>query len=240
MKKVFNNIKEFMGNKRKRALVSLLFWIIFFVIVITMIGKPPRNYSNNASNKASNISNISGNGINNYKNIKSYEFNVLLDITINSINNKYDIKGTYFDNKQYFIINNKEYYSSNNKVYYVDNSINKLLMINSNNYELYGILDLNILLKDNLYTMVNSSDLDSKTSYKDGTTIIRYNYNTSDSRQVVISTKEKDGLISSIQLDYSKYFINRYQKYIITYELTNHDNILEYNNKYGEYVVEGE
>lgn len=239
MKKIINNIKEFMGNKRKKALVSLLFWILFFAIVIMMIGKPPSYTPNNKSNTVEKKNNQ--NGIDNFKNIKSFEYTYTIDILENNSPKKYIIKGTYFDNKEYFNMNNREYYSSDNKVYYVDNNSKKLLNLNSNNYELFNIFDINLLLKDGIYSTISFSNVDTKTSYKDGTTIIKYIYTNYNNKEVIITIKEKDGIINNIELDYSKYYdINKYQKFIITCELTNHDNILEYNNKYDGYIIEGE
>lgn len=234
--------KEIKSNKRKKALFSLAFWFIFIFVITRMIGKPPADYYVTSTEKKSNVVDDSKSGKDNLNKSKSFEYEYKINYNYNNKDYSYTIIGTFYEDKNYFELNNRNYYEKDNKIYLVDED-NKMLKLITKEIKgkYFGVINIDLLLKKGLYTIIDSSVEESRTSYKDGTTLINYTYVTSDNKKLLISTTEDNGIISNIDLDFKNYNTDKkYASYKVNILLKNINNIASYNKSYDEYKVEGE
>lgn len=235
MKKYLEYIKEIRKDKRKSALASLVIWILFFVLVISCVGRTPKDITIKTDTEEKEE--IITNSLDNYKNMNSYDVSYLVETNVNN----YTINGTYYGEKNYYIYDNNNYYLENDILYYVDNINMQLKKLNIDNNSVFSIIDIKLLTKDSLHTIITSSEEESKTSYKDGKVVKNYIYTTSDNRKMYITTTEKDNIINKIIIDYKEYFNTNYTILKVTCDYQNINNILEYNKDYTKYhKVEGE
>jgi hypothetical protein len=242
MGKIKDFFKEISSNKRKKAIFSLAFWIIFIFVITRMIGKPPSNIPINNSNNKSNVVDNSKSGKDNFNKSNSFEFDYKINYIFNKKNYSFNIVGTFYDDRNYFEFNNNKYYEKEGKIYIVNEEGKSLKQINKNQISKYfGVIDIQLLLKSSLYTIIDSSVEESKTSYRDGSTLINYTYKTSDNKKIILSTTEDNGIINNIELDFKNYYTNKkYDLYKVTCILKNINNIAEYNKNYDTYKIEGE
>lgn len=233
MKKYLEYIKEIRKDKRKSALASLGIWILFFVLVISCVGKAPKEITIRTDKEEEIITNP----LDNFKNMKSYDVSYLVETNVNN----YTINSTYHGGNNYYIYDNNNYYLENDILYYVDNINMQLKKFNIDNNSVFGIIDIKLLTKDSLHTIITSSEEESKTSYKDGKVVKNYIYTTSDNRKMYITTTEIDNTINKIVIDYKEYFNTSYAILKVTCDYQNINNILEYDKDYTKYhKVEGE
>lgn len=231
MKNFFEIVRGIYHNKQKRAIFSLVVWFLFFVIVFALIGKPPKEVPITYYEKES-VGNIA---LKNYKNMKSFEVNYKVEINQNNKIDTYTITGTYFNDKYYLTNQEINLYSKEGNVYVVDDNLKEITPYTNTLNDFYRV-DLQILLKDNLYTIITSSEEESKTNYKDGTKTTNYKYSTSDGKTILISVNEYNNIINSIELDFTNYYSYEY-KVSITYK--NIDNITEFEKSYDDYTIKG-
>lgn len=240
MKKYIEIFKEVRGNKRKKALFSLILWFVFFLMLFALIGRPPENLTvNDYSTKNSNSITSTGSSINNYNLMENFEFSYLIEITENNVSDVYKVNGTYYDGKYYFTIDNINYYLDNNVVYIVneiDKQLQEFSSIDTKN--ILNRFDVTLLTKSSIYTMITSSEEETKTSYKDGTIVKSYIYTNHDSTTVNITTTEYSDILNNVTLDYTNYFKNaNYQAFKVTCNYQNINNIVEYNKDYSNYTI---
>lgn len=235
MKKYLEYIKEIRKDKRKSAITSLVLWVLFFVVIISLAGGTPKDITIRTSDEDTKESLKTS--IDNYKDMNSYDVNYLVETNVNN----YTLNSTYYDGKNYYIYNTDNYYLDNDVLYYVDNTNKQLKKININNNSVFDIIDIKLLTKESLYTIITSSEEESKTSYKDGKIVRNYIYTTSDNRKMYITTTEINNTINTIVIDYKEYFNTGYTILKVTCNYQNINDILEYNKDYTNYqIIEGE
>lgn len=92
--------KEMRADPKLRPITSLIFWLIFFVILIVFVRSLPDNSNYNAS---SNVNEI----------VSNYKFTYT--------NNNLTVFGESYDDKLDFVIGNSHYYYNGESVYFVKN-----------------------------------------------------------------------------------------------------------------------
>ena len=235
MKKYLEYIKVIRKDKRKRAIAGLVFWFIFFLVIIPIIGRVPKDITIKSYDGV-NDKEVIKESIDSYKIMNSYNVEYLVEIN----ENNYTINGTYYNEKNYYVYDSNNYYLYNEKLYYVDDINKQLKKVNVDN-NVFNIIDINLLTKDSLHTFITSSEEESKTSYKDGKVVRNYVYTTSDNRKMYITTTEIDNMINMIVIDYRDYLKTSYTIFKVTCNYQNINNILEYNKDYANYkIFEGE
>ncbi len=246
IKKIIDFIKDVYGNKRKRAIAGIIFWLGFMAVVLSMVKVPPsyRNNTPNSSSNASNINKTSDSALNVFNQMTSFEYNYLVEITDNNIEYKYVIKGTYYDDKYYFEINNDSYYGVNNEFYYVDSNSKTLKLVDKkDNESIFSKMDLEFLSKNSMFNIITSSEKKSETIYKDGNTVKKYAYIDHANRKINIVSTENNGIINNIVFDYIGYVnSSRFQLYKATCDFENINNIESFDKNYDDYTIikEGE
>ena len=241
MKKIKEFLKEVRSDKRKKGLFSLGLWFLFFVFVFLLLGNPRDSYENYYKQQSKleeeDVNNtkvqLLENSLENYNNMSNYEFSYNIDISINNINKTHILTGTFYDNKYYLEMNNIKYYIDGNNIYIVDINNKLLKKISKFNVD---ILDISTILKDNLYTMIKSSEEISSKSYVDKSIVREYLYKNYNNKTINISFTEKDKLINKVIVDYKNYF-DSYQNFMVTINFDNINNINEYTVNYDDYTI---
>ena len=238
MKKLIEKYNNIFDTKRKKALLRLGFWVIFFIIVVNLIGRPPKNFSSQVIKDESSSKNLSSNSIDNFKNMDNFEFSYEIVLKKNDAVKTIVLDGTYFDKKYYFNMDNKKYYGLDGIIYYVNEETKQLTDVKGIlNNGIFNIIDINILFKDSLYTIIDSSSIDSTTSYKDGTEINKYTFVTSDNKKIIIASNSSGKLINTIELDLTNYIDIKYDSVKVNCNYKNINNISDYKINYDEYQV---
>lgn len=243
MKEFKNFIGDMLHDKRKKAIVSLGLWFIFFVIVFLLIGG--RNAIPKEINYASHINSNTNTSspTENYKVMDNFEFNYIIEIKENNLTDTYNLKGTYYNNKYYFDLLNNKYLIDNNTIYIIDEVNRQLKEVDKTNPKsLFSRFDLRILMRDSIHTFISSSTEKNSTVYKDGTKLITYVYQNYENKTIDLTVSIKDNIINSISINFNNYFGNKYQSLNVNITYQNINNIMEYSNNYEGYklVREGE
>lgn len=147
-----NNIIEIFKNPKKKALVQLAFYAVFFAFVFIVLGisNSNNNYTNNyQDNNIDNVLNTDNDKINSYSYVISIDDEVIM--------------GTYFNDTSIFTYKDNNYYIENNLVYAINNDSYYLSHIE---YDIVKILNINELIE-------NREEY-STTTYKDGKKISNY------------------------------------------------------------------
>ena len=243
MKEFKEFIKDAIHDKRKKAILSLVLWFLFFVVVFLLMGGrntiPKEIHYQYSSNSNTN----STSPIENYKNMENFEFNYIVEIIENNSTNTYNITGTYYENKYYFELLNSKYLIDNNTIYIVDEINKQLKEIDKNDPKsIFSLFDIRILNKDSIYTFITSSTEEDSTIYKDKTKSITYLYKNYENKTIDLIVSVKENMINSITLKFNNYFGDKYQLFKVSINYKNINNIVEYNKNYDEYklVREGE
>lgn len=243
MKEFKNFIGDMLHDKRKKAIVSLGLWFIFFVIVFLLIGG--RNAIPKEINYVSHINSNTNTSspTENYKGMDTFEFNYIIEIKENNLTDTYNLKGTYYNNKYYFDLLNNKYLIDNNNIYIIDEVNRQLKEVDKTNPKsLFSRFDIRILMRDSIYTFISSSTEKNSTLYKDGTKLITYIYQNYENKTIDLTVSSKDNIINSISINFNNYFGNKYQSLKVNITYQNINNIMEYSNNYEGYklVREGE
>lgn len=243
MKNLIEKYNNIFDTKRKKALLKLGFWIVFFIVVLSMVGRPPKNIPLVSNNSNKNEVKLSSSSIENFKNMDNYEFTYSIEFIKNNVVKTYNIDGTYYNKKYYFIMDNKNYYIDNDVVYLVNDDNKQLNNVkNVFNSGLFNIMNINILSKDTLSTIIESSTEDSTTSYKDETEVKKYTYVTSDNKKISITSNASGKIINNMLLDLTNYLDIKYDSVKVTCNYKNINNISEFKTNYDSYQIikEGE
>ena len=196
MKKVIEFIKELKKKPYGKGVLFFGFYLIFFIIVFIIIGIG----GSNKTKKYENTSNFNTKYLENYN--YSFEYKVVLDNnTYSYIGNKNnDIFNYTYDGKNYYNSKDKSYIKEEEKE--VDNPI-----------KFYSLFDKSIMDK-----IINSSYIESKTTYDNGTIV----YNlliSSNTLNKLLNDKDTDveEIPNKIKVSISNGFINE-----INYDLNSY------------------
>lgn len=226
IKNIIKTIKEMSKNPRKKALLELGAWLLFFLIsyiIIILIPHPTPTYKSSSNeNKIDSLTK--------YSTRKSYEY----EITFTYLDNEEKIIGTYFDNNYYFTYLEEEYYAPLETIYKVDNITQTLILDNSFLVTL-SVLELS---NDKVKEMIDSSKIVEEKEYKDGKRITTYEC-IKEEKNITLTFTESDSEIIEVIVDYSDYY-ELYPNLQVKLEYSEINNLTSY-SKYLDYqVVEGE
>ena len=147
-------IKELLKDPKKKALIQLGLYAIFFIIVFILLNGESSTITDSPTIEEPNTS------IEAYTDMTSYNYKV----TYTNINKIDIIEGTYYNNTSLFTYNNLKYY-------YEDS----LYIIDNDSYYLSNIeYNISKIFNKNLYFIINELEEESKTTYKDGTVVTNY------------------------------------------------------------------
>lgn len=227
MKEKIKRIKEMAKNPRKKALLQLGAWILFFfisyIIIILLPHPTPKYESPSSSNSVDSISQ--------FQEMNNFEY----AYTFSYQGKQEQIVGTYFDEKYYFTYLGKEYYSALENIYQV-NSINKTFIPVDNFIINLSLKELSV---DSLTQFMKDGKLLEEKEYKDGKKVSNYEY-IKDEKKIIITAVEKDKYIRELSLDLKEYMSNEtiiYDNFQVTLELNEINNLSSYNKNYLDYQV---
>ena len=208
-KNKLKDIKEFLSDKKNKAIVKLIIYLIFFIFVIIYIRV--MNYrANNYTKKIDpdeiiELPKTITNKVSLLKDAKNYKFRYEVNVINDNINTNYIIDGKRYNDKYYFSITDNEistnyYYESNsNKLYLIKDEIKE--EINSNN-----IIDLSLYRINNIYNYLYNAIYNYKQENADGNVLINsslpiskfYELNKIDkivAENIIIETTENDDTV---------------------------------------------
>lgn len=203
------DIKEFLSDKKNKAIVKLIIYLIFFIFVIIYIRV--MNYrANNYTKKIDpdeiiELPKTITNKVSLLKDAKNYKFRYEVNVIDDNVNTNYIIDGKRYNDKYYFSITDNEistnyYYESNsNKLYLIKDEIKE--EINSNN-----IIDLSLYRINNIYNYLYNAIYNYKQENADGNVLINsslpiskfYELNKIDkivAENIIIETTENDDTV---------------------------------------------
>lgn len=208
-KNKLKDIKEFLSDKKNKAIVKLIIYLIFFIFVIIYIRV--MNYkANNYTKKIDpdeiiELPKTITNKVSLLKDAKNYKFRYEINVINDNVNTNYIIDGKRYNDKYYFSITDNEintnyYYESNsNKLYLIKDEIKE--EINSNN-----IIDLSLYKINNIYNYLYNATYNYKQENADGNVLINsslpiskfYELNKIDrivAENIIIETTENDDTV---------------------------------------------
>lgn len=208
-KNKLKDIKEFLSDKKNKAIVKLIIYLIFFIFVIIYIRV--MNYrANNYTKKIDpdeiiELPKTITNKVSLLKDAKNYKFRYEINVINDNVNTNYIIDGKRYNDKYYFSITDNEintnyYYESNsNKLYLIKDEIKE--EISSNN-----IIDLSLYKINNIYNYLYNATYNYKQENADGNVLINsslpiskfYELNKIDrivAENIIIETTENDDTV---------------------------------------------
>lgn len=174
-KNKLKDIKEFLSDKKNKAIVKLIIYLIFFIFVIIYIRV--MNYrANNYTKKIDpdeiiELPKTITNKVSLLKDAKNYKFRYEVNVIDDNVNTNYIIDGKRYNDKYYFSITDNEistnyyYESNNNKLYLIKDEIKE--EISSNN-----IMDLSLYKINNIYNYLYNATYNYKQENADGNVLI--------------------------------------------------------------------
>ena len=221
IKNFINKFKELWANKRYRSLIKLVFYLIFFAVLFFIYEFASPDVANSPVEKN-----------NDFENYNNYEYKI--NLNINDV--LFDLDGKRYDNKYEFIFEDNTY-SFDNSNLNTDNNFMNLNndIINVFNYtpdlinniiENSEIISEKKLITDNILIKEYSIKLDK---YMEILDVNFDKYNEEDKIDILVS--EKNDYVIKIELDLSnfyKYFEENYNKYEITINYNNINNVLDF------------
>ena len=150
--KYIKELKEMLKNPKKKALVQLGIYAIFFIFVAILL--------RGTDNKPTKIIEEQKSPIEFYEDMESYNYKV----TYTNIDKVDTIDGIYVDNISIFNFNNFKYYYEED-LYIIDNDSYYLMDIEYN---------ISKIFNNNLINIIEDLEEESKTTYKDGTIVTNY------------------------------------------------------------------
>lgn len=147
----FKDIKEFLSDKKNKAIVKLIIYLIFFLFVIIYI-KVINYRSNNYIKKVNpdeiiELPKTITNKISLLKDANNYKFRYEISTIDSDIEITYIIDGKRYNNNYYFTISNdnlnEEYYYDNDKIYIIKDDIKEIVSTNNfSDLSFYRISDI--------------------------------------------------------------------------------------------------
>ena len=182
------NIIEAFKNPKKRALIQLGGYFIFFIFVFVLINMN----KDNSSNYYDTYENEEKNEITDVKEskIQTYSYKHIID--------NVEINGTYIDSQNIFIVNDTKYYNYDMKTYLYDTK------------EEVEYFDIDKYSYESIEKLIETSEFVEKTTYKDNTEkttyIVEDNNYCTDCNMIVESNEYITQVIigDSIELNYMK------------------------------------
>lgn len=227
IKETIKKIKIMSKDPRKKALLQLGAWILFFLlsyIIIILLPHPTPNYKSSNDNKKIDA-------ITNFQDMDSFEFTY----TFSYLGKEEKIDGTYFHNHYYFTYLNQEYYVQDGNIYKVDSTQKTLSLVT------HPILDLSFreLGLESLTTFLKEGTLLEEKEYKDGKKVSSYEYRKDEKKIFLTSTSMKD-YIQEIVVDLKEYVSNEtvtYDVFQVHLEYREINNLTSYSRNYSDYRI---
>lgn len=169
----FKDIKEFLSDKRNKAIVKLIIYLIFFVFVIIyirIINYRSNNYIKRIdSDEITELPKTITDKISLLKDADNYRFKYEI-ITIDSDTEiTYIIDGKRYNNNYYFTISNdnlnEEYYYDNDKLYIIKDDIKEIVST-------YNFSDLSYYRISNIYDYLLNATYNYKQENANGDILI--------------------------------------------------------------------
>lgn len=205
------NIKEILQDKQKRAILILGLYFIFFLFLTISIRS---NYKEQAPDTTAEIINNEFAPEKISMDSYSYEYKIMKEGTLNIY------KGKKYKNKEQFIFNNNEYFKENEQVFKknVGNSVDDFTWEEVENPLIYSeYLDFDYLNK-----ILEKSEYNSTTNYKDGLSSISYFMYLDDAiTENTMTLTSKDNTLTKIEISIDKDSI--------TIDLTDQNKIEDFN-----------
>lgn len=208
-KNKLKDIKEFLSDKKNKAIVKLIIYLIFFIFVIIYIRV--MNYrSNNYTKKIDpdeiiELPKTITNKVSLLKDAKNYKFRYEVNVIDDNVNTNYIIDGKRYNDKYYFSITDNEI----NTNYYYESNSNKLYLIKDEIKEEIrqtNIMDLSLYKINNIYNYLYNATYNYKQENADGNVLINsslpiskfYELNKIDrivAENIIIETTENDDTV---------------------------------------------
>lgn len=156
---MFNNVKEVLKDSKKKSIIQLCLYFIFFVFVFIVISS---GNDKPIENKVENVDNSADNSVNNYE----YVYRIINNENI------LEVTGKLKDNEQIFTYNALNYYKNDSGIYLLDDT----------NLTYPQNIDFNIdkYSYQNMESLIEKSEFIEETTYKDNSKKTTYNININD------------------------------------------------------------
>ena len=212
-KKVINKFRELWKDKRYRSLMILLMYLIFFIIIFSILnfdsGKVHSNYEQTIEFKDYNI----------------YDFSIELDINTFV----YSLNGKRYQDKYEFIFDNQNFDMNYDEIRQSNLDINIVNVFEFTPYFINNMLDNSVLISEKKMVATNEIVKEYSLDLSKYLQILDYNldiYNPDDI--ILITMTELDNQVTNIKLDLTNFYKNleeAYQEYKITINYSNLNNI---------------
>lgn len=227
MKEKIKNIKEMAKNPRKKALLQLGAWFLFFLIsyiVIILIPHPTPKYVSSSNQKKESK-------VEKFEDMNNFEY----VYTFSYLGKEEKIEGTYFNKNYYFTYLGQEYYSTLGSAFLV-NSIKKTLLFTENAIINLSIKELGI---ESLSTYWNEGKLVEEKEYNDGKKVSSYEYE-KDGKKIFLTVTLKNNFIQGIVVDLTN-FVNAEllteSGFQVHLEYKEVNNLSSYSKDYSDYQI---
>ena len=212
MKARIEAFKKLWAIPRYKAIIQLLLWISFFLIIFAVLAIISLFGQTKINNK-----NIKDNSVK-YTEMTSYEYTYEIKYTLENKLYELNVVGTKYNDKNSFKLNGTKYFIIDGYVYDINNNLVSDII------PYYNVAQLEpIAIDELLKTALNKEE----TLYKDGSKKTEYTLS-----NVLITTYESKDYLNKIELDLSNYvktIDNKITAYNIIINYTNINNIDSFN-----------
>lgn len=208
-KKFVNKFKQLWKDKRYRSLMILLMYLIFFIIIFSIL-----NFD--SSKVQSNYERIIK-----FKDYNIYDFSVELDIN----DFVYQLNGKHYQDKYEFIFDNQNFDMTYDEIKQSNLDINIVNTFEFTPYFINNILDNSVLISEKKVVATNEIVKEYSLDLSKYLQMLDYNldsYNPND--VILIMVTEFSNQVTSITLDLTNFYKNleeAYQEYKITINYSN-------------------
>lgn len=208
-KKFVNKFKQLWKDKRYRSLMILLMYLIFFIIIFSIL-----NFD--SSKVQSNYERIIK-----FKDYNIYDFSVELDIN----DFVYQLNGKHYQDKYEFIFDNQNFDMTYDEIKQSNLDINIVNTFEFTPYFINNILDNSVLISEKKVVATNEIVKEYSLDLSKYLQMLDYNldsYNPNDA--ILIMVTEFSNQVTSITLDLTNFYKNleeAYQEYKITINYSN-------------------
>lgn len=214
-------------NPRKKALLQLGAWALFFLIsyiVIILIPHPtPKYVSSSNQKKESKVEQFED--MNNFEYIYTFSY----------LGKEEKIEGTYFNKNYYFTYLGQEYYATLGSTFLV-NPTQKKLLFTENRIVNLSIKELGI---ESLSTYLKEGKLVEEKEYKDGKKVSSYEYE-KNGKKIFLTVTLNNGMIQDATVDLKDFVSlelvkdNNFQVHLEYKEV---NNLSSYSKDYSDYQI---
>lgn len=208
-KKFVNKFKQLWKDKRYRSLMILLMYLIFFIIIFSIL-----NFD--SSKVQSNYERIIK-----FKDYNIYDFSVELDIN----DFVYQLNGKHYQDKYEFIFDNQNFDMTYDEIKQSNLDINIVNTFEFTPYFINNILDNSVLISEKKVVATNEIVKEYSLDLSKYLQMLDYNldsYNPNDA--ILIMVTEFSNQVTSITLDLTNFYKNleeAYHEYKITINYSN-------------------